>query len=72
MITLLTYLPDYKPKRWTAYRKASVVCALIEGALSMDTVIELYDLSKQEIDLWADKYLTGGISAMRDTHRMVA
>jgi transposase-like protein len=63
----LAELPPSDTKRWVASRKAAVVAAVREGALSVDEACARYNLSAEELQSWSDALSTYGVGALRTT-----
>lgn len=45
-------LPDVNTRRWVASRKAAVVRAISAGLISSDEAVDIYQLSKEELNSW--------------------
>lgn len=60
-------LPPPDTRRWVASRKARVVKAVAQGAISEEEVLKRYALSNEEFDLWKSAVLQHGESALKVT-----
>jgi hypothetical protein len=60
-------LPDPKTRRWVASRKASVVRAVAGGLISRKEALEIYALSGEELDSWAQAVASHGEAALKAT-----
>lgn len=58
-------LPCVKCSRWTAQRKAAVVRALLEKLLPEDELRRRYQISKEELKEWIEKYLNTGAKGLQ-------
>ena len=58
-------LPDPKTRRWVASRKASVVRAVEGGLISRKEALEIYALSGEELDSWAQAIASHGEVALK-------
>lgn len=67
--TILTRsdLPPKETHRWVASRKAVVVQAVAYGLVPRSEVLERYDLSEEELDLWTEAVRKHGISGLKVT-----
>ncbi|MEZ5684823.1 MAG: DUF1153 domain-containing protein [Paracoccaceae bacterium] len=67
--TILTRadLPPPETRRWVASRKAIVVQAVAYGLIPRAEVLERYDLSDEELDLWTDAVRKHGVSGLKVT-----
>jgi hypothetical protein len=67
--TILTRadLPPGDTRRWVASRKATVVQAVTYGLISRAEVLEKYNLSEEEYDLWSDAVQRHGIAGLKVT-----
>jgi len=63
----LAELPPVDTKRWVASRKAAVVAAVREGAITRDEACRRYGLSEEELQGWADALSEHGVGALRTT-----
>jgi Protein of unknown function (DUF1153) len=54
-----SHLPASDVGRWTAQRRAIVVCAVKQGALSIDAALARYQMDAQELSTWMDGYRAG-------------
>ena len=60
-------LPDPKTRRWVASRKASVVRAVEGGLISRKEALEIYGISGEELDSWAQAIAAHGEAALKAT-----
>lgn len=60
-------LPPGDTVRWSPRRKASVVDAVLSGAISFDEACQRYLLSAEEFFGWQDAMGAHGIGALRVT-----
>lgn len=66
-ILTLGSLPPPHATRWVARRKAEVVVAVEGGLLTVDEVLQRYELSLEEFVSWRRAMDRGGISNLRAT-----
>jgi transposase-like protein len=64
---LLEILPPPNTKRWVARRKAAVVAAVRSGAMSMEEVCRVYQLSEEEFLSWERAFENHGLAGLRAT-----
>lgn len=64
-ILTLDDLPPSDTTRWVASRKAQVVAAVESGLLSIDAVIERYNLSLEEFYGWQRAMDRAGVPGLR-------
>ena len=62
-------LPPPETKRWVARRKALVVAAVREGALSLDDACRRYTLTVEEFLAWQSSIERHGLAGLRATWR---
>ncbi|MHC4435517.1 MAG: CtrA inhibitor SciP [Planctomycetota bacterium] len=65
---ILNELPPSDTKRWVVRRKAAVVAAVKNGAITLDEVCRRYNLSVEEFLTWQeliDKYGVRGLRVTR-------
>jgi hypothetical protein len=60
-------LPDRETKRWVASRKAAIVRAVEAGLIDRDEACEMYDLTEDELDSWANAVRAHGEAALKAT-----
>jgi transposase len=60
-------LPPVNTKRWVARRKAAVLTALHNGAITIEEAYRRYSLSEDELRSWQRAYETDGILGLRAT-----
>ncbi|RME13920.1 MAG: DUF1153 domain-containing protein [Alphaproteobacteria bacterium] len=60
-------LPPVDTRRWVASRKARVVRAVIHGLITEEEALEMYALSKEELDSWRKAVETHGEAALKAT-----
>ena len=60
-------LPDRKTQRWVASRKAAVVRAVAAGLITFEDAREMYAISQEELESWAQAVLSHGESALKTT-----
>lgn len=67
--TILTRadLPPKETRRWVASRKAVLVQAVSYGLIPREEVLERYDLSEEEFDLWVEAVQKHGIAGLKVT-----
>lgn len=58
-------LPPPDTRRWVASRKAQVVLAVENGLLTLDQVLERYNLSREEFASWQRAMNHAGVSGLR-------
>lgn len=51
--------------RWTAGRKAEVVCAIMSGILTVQEAMDRYNLSEEELSRWHNTLAASGQEALR-------
>jgi transposase-like protein len=61
----LAALPPVTTKRWVARRKAAVVAAVQNGALTMAEACRRYGLSNEEFVEWVRHYEAEGLAGLR-------
>jgi Protein of unknown function (DUF1153) len=64
-------LPPPNTKRWVARRKAVVVDAVRSGAISLEEVCRLYELSVEEFLAWQRAIETHGVAGLRVTRLQI-
>ena len=64
---ILNELPPPDTKRWVIRRKAAVVAAVKNGAITLDDVCWLYDISVEEFLTWQEMIEKRGIRGLRVT-----
>ncbi|MFT3689178.1 DUF1153 domain-containing protein [Paenirhodobacter sp.] len=60
-------LPPSDTRRWVASRKATVVNAVTYGLISRAEVLEKYNLSEEEYDIWANAVSKHGVAGLKVT-----
>lgn len=60
-------LPSPNTRRWVVRRKAEVVAAVKGGLLSVDEVLERYDLTMEEFSGWQRAVDRSGMQGLRVT-----
>ena len=65
-LTLET-LPPANTRRWVVRRKAEVVAAVNGGLLTIDEVLDLYDLTLEEFASWQRAVDRSGMQGLRVT-----
>ncbi|KEP68283.1 hypothetical protein DL1_12630 [Thioclava dalianensis] len=60
-------LPPVKTRRWVASRKALIVRALAYGLISRSELLERYELSDEELDLWIEMAARHGVKGLKVT-----
>ena len=60
-------LPPANVKRWTIRRKAAVVTAVANGALSPEEACRRYQLTDEELQSWRRAYESYGLPGLRST-----
>jgi len=53
--------------RWLPRRKAAVLAAIDDGALSAAQAQQLYELSREELDSWRRDFAAHGVPGLRLT-----
>jgi len=64
---ILKELPPIDTKRWVISRKAAVVTAVKNGAITLDDVCWLYDISVEEFLAWQEMIEKYGVRGLRVT-----
>ena len=64
-------LPPPGTKRWVARRKAVVVNAVRNGAISLEEVCRRYELSVEEFLAWQRAIETHGVAGLRVTRLQI-
>ncbi len=64
---MLKELPPPDTKRWVISRKAAVVAAVKNGAITRDDVCWFYDISVEEFLTWQEMIEKHGIRGLRVT-----
>jgi hypothetical protein len=62
-------LPPCETTRWVANRKAAVVIAVCDGAISRGIACERYQLSLAELDSWETAFRQYGTNGLRASYR---
>ncbi|MER5172627.1 DUF1153 domain-containing protein [Thioclava sp. GXIMD2076] len=67
--TILTRadLPPAETRRWVASRKAIIVNAVSHGLITRNEVLERYDLSDEELDIWTQAVQKHGLAGLKVT-----
>ncbi len=65
---MLNELPPPETKRWVIRRKAAVVTAVKNGAIALDDVCWLYDISVEEFLTWQELIEKHGIRGLSVTN----
>ncbi|MBD3787278.1 MAG: DUF1153 domain-containing protein [Sphingomonadales bacterium] len=67
--TILTRadLPPKETRRWVASRKAVLVHAVSFGLVTRAEVLDRYELSEEEFDLWIEAVQKHGIAGLKVT-----
>ncbi len=60
-------LPRPDTVRWVIRRKAELVAAIRGGLLTLEEACELYLLSEEELESWADSLTKFGLPGLRST-----
>lgn len=60
-------LPPANVTRWTIRRKAMVVVAIANGALTAEEACRRYQLSEDELRSWQEVYAAHGLQGLRST-----
>src|SRR5215472_8658678 len=68
---LLSELPPPDTKRWVARRKAVVVDAVRNGAISLDEACRRYELSVEEFRAWQRAIDSHGVAGLRVTRLQI-
>jgi len=64
-------LPPPDTKRWVARRKAVIVNAVRNGAISLEEVCRRYELSVEEFHAWQRAIETHGVAGLRVTRLQI-
>jgi len=64
---MLNELPPPDTIRWVVRRKAAVVAAVKNGAITLDDVCWLYDISVEEFLTWQEMIEKHGVRGLRVT-----
>ncbi len=64
---ILNELPPLDTKRWVISRKAAVVTAVKNGAITLDDVCWFYDISVEEFLTWQEMIEKHGVRGLRVT-----
>ncbi len=64
---ILNDLPSPDTKRWVVRRKAAVVAAVKNGAITLDEVCQRYNLSSEEFLSWQEMIDKHGVRGLRVT-----
>jgi hypothetical protein len=64
---MLKELPPPDTKRWVVRRKAAVVAAVKNGAITLEDVCWFYDISVEEFLIWQEMVDKHGIRGLRVT-----
>jgi hypothetical protein len=64
---ILNELPPPDTKRWVVRRKAAVVAAVKNGAITLDEVCRRYNLSAEEFLSWQEMIDKHGVRGLRVT-----
>jgi hypothetical protein len=65
------FLPAPDTKRWVARRKAVIVNAVRDGALSLDEALRRYQLSIEEFYAWQRAIDAHGVAGLRVTRLQI-
>jgi hypothetical protein len=68
---LLSELPPPDTKRWVARRKAVIVDAVRNGAISLDEACRRYELSVEEFRAWQQAIDSHGVAGLRVTRLQI-
>jgi len=60
-------LPPLDVKRWTFHRKAAVVTAVANGALTFEEACRRYQLSEEEFFSWQQAFESHGLPGLHST-----
>ncbi len=66
-LKILRELPPPDTQRWVIRRKAAVVAAVKNGAITLDDVCWLYDISVEEFLTWQEMIEKHGVRGLRVT-----
>jgi hypothetical protein len=64
---ILNELPPPDTKRWVVRRKAAVVSAVKNGAITLEEVCGRYGLSVEEFSIWQEMIEKHGVRGLRVT-----
>jgi Protein of unknown function (DUF1153) len=70
-VTVEPLLPAADTKRWVARRKAVIVNAVRNGALSLDEACRRYQLSVEEFRGWQQAIEAHGVAGLRVTRLQI-
>jgi len=65
------HLPPADTKRWVVRRKAAVVTAVRNGAISLEEACRRYHLSEEEFLSWEQGIEIHGIAGLRTTRQQI-
>jgi hypothetical protein len=71
MNTFPVHLPPPDTKRWVPRRKAMIVNAVRSGAISLEEVCRLYELSVEEFVNWQRTLEVHGVPGLRTTRLQI-
>ena len=63
----MTDLPPPNTKRWVARRKAAVLAALRDAAITIEEACRRYELSEEELRAWLRAFDAHGLPGLRAT-----
>jgi len=63
----MTDLPPPNTKRWVARRKAAVLAALRDAAITIEEACRRYELSEEELRAWQRAFDAHGLPGLRAT-----
>ena len=71
MLHFDAHLPPADTKRWVVRRKAAVVTAVRNGAISLEEACRRYHLSEEEFFSWEQGIEVHGIPGLRITRQQI-
>jgi hypothetical protein len=64
-------LPPKGTTRWVIRRKAQVVAAVESGKLTLEAVLERYEISVEEFEAWREALRRHGVYGLRSTRSQI-
>jgi Protein of unknown function (DUF1153) len=61
-----SHLPPASGKRWTAERRAIIVCSVQQGALSVGAALDRYCMDISELETWCKAYYQNGLTGLKN------
>ncbi len=63
----MSELPPPNIKRWTIRRKAAIVAAVVDGAITREEACRRYQLTEEELIAWQRAFEAYGLPGLRST-----